>query len=1207
MPIQSGDVKLLKSAIMTDSDQGGGAISGNQIEDGVSNSIFPDISELDRAGGRVSLRKTFAAVQTDDTDTYFGANVIVAEPPEDPLVSVTLFSNGLAFDTRQEAQSRVEAYLNKGPEAAGFLYENHIAGQRIIQLFQRPSDVVPVVGQTVVLVHDEGLGTETEQYVRATKVTVVERTFTYDTDKDYKAAIVSLEISDALRSDFAGSPATRTFTRLATATKIRETVVADAGTYVGVSPLVATAALGDFTVQAESIFSQLVPSAQTETPISDVRANGLSAALAATGSPVTQSMTLGFTTAQNLYVGAPIYPGSLSIARGGATLVDNGGRLLNGSVEVGLVDYDNGIVSLSTNVFGSSPGTHAVTFVPAAVPDLISDQRAILVTPESRSLSYSFVIEDKIAPRTLTLSYLAQGTWYVLRDNGSGALRGSDSSYGAGTLNYSTGAVVVTLGALPDVGSAIVVSSFSEVSVIVQSNTELANGGKAYFAFNTDSVVGEDKGSKQITPGGLTVTWTNGGAKTAADDGNGNLTGDATGTVDYAAGVIRISPNTLPPSGTLFSANLNGKTNATSVGVTLASGTLGVTSIEPGSISFIVPGCRFRYYTNSYGVNLSQYERLGVSVEIRDDGSGNLKIVDLDGSLTNSFGTVNYSTGAITSSLSGVVSPFNGYVAAVSATDPQGPVVSVYGGQTTVYGKMSWDSYTGSRIRHLYIPSGVAFNVTYSNAGASSASVTSATLNELRLRVPSIANYTLKGVRFGIGSDTFVQLPDNVLARNQSPTTGGGTPSGTVSPALGLVSLAYWPTGAAPAVLNWRGLMQPPTSGVNTPFGVSLSIFRTVAAPIRPASFSVLGTLADGTTFNVTAGTNGKINGTRVKGRIDYEFGLAEIYFVNPDGDPASNIDLSHLGISGLTTIPADVVMLPTLRYNAVSFSYLPLDADILGLDPVRLPSDGRVPIFRPGGFAVLGHTGEITATVSNGQTINCARVRLSRVRVVGNDGVVINTGYSANLEAGTVMFSNVTGYSQPVTVQHRIEDMGVVRATNINGEVSLTRPITHDYPLGSFLSSALIVGDMFAEVNTVFDQASWAGAFSDVLVGDAATGTFNLAVNPIVVTNRGAITERWVVRFTSTSAFEIIGEHVGVIATGNTGTNCAPNNPTTGVPYFTIPAVGWGSGWSIGNMLRFNTEGANFPVWVVRTVQQGPESVPDDNFTLLIRGDVDA
>ncbi len=47
-------------------------------------------------------------------------------------------------------------------------------------------------------------------------------------------------------------------------------------------------------------------------------------------------------------------------------------------------------------------------------------------------------------------------------------------------------------------------------------------------------------------------------------------------------------------------------------------------------------------------------------------------------------------------------------------------------------------------------------------------------------------------------------------------------------------------------------------------------------------------------------------------------------------------------------------------------------------------------------------------------------------------------------------------------------------------------------------------------------------------------------------------------------------------------------------------------NGWATGNVLRFNTIGSQFPVWVVRTVQQGPESVPDDHFTLLIRGDVD-
>ena len=78
------------------------------------------------------------------------------------------------------------------------------------------------------------------------------------------------------------------------------------------------------------------------------------------------------------------------------------------------------------------------------------------------------------------------------------------------------------------------------------------------------------------------------------------------------------------------------------------------------------------------------------------------------------------------------------------------------------------------------------------------------------------------------------------------------------------------------------------------------------------------------------------------------------------------------------------MVAASSLRYSAVAYSYLPLDAALLGIDPVRLPSDGRVPIFRPGGFAVVGHTGRITASVSNGQTIDCARVRLSRVRVVG-------------------------------------------------------------------------------------------------------------------------------------------------------------------------------------------------------------------------------
>jgi len=164
----------------------------------------------------------------------------------------------------------------------------------------------------------------------------------------------------------------------------------------------------------------------------------------------------------------------------------------------------------------------------------------------------------------------------------------------------------------------------------------------------------------------------------------------------------------------------------------------------------------------------------------------------------------------------------------------------------------------------------------------------------------------------------------------------------------------------------------------------------------------------------------------------------------------------------------------------------------------------------------------------------------------------------------------------------------------------------SHDYPVGSHVSSALVAGDLRAYVSNLFDQASWNGSFLDAIQGASATATYNDVLAPIVVTNAGAITERWAIQFTNATSFNVIGEHVGVIATGTTGSDIAPINPATGKPYFTLAAVGWGSGWATGNVLRFNTTGALFPVWVVRTIQQGPETVTNDAFTLLVRGDVD-
>lgn len=480
------------------------------------------------------------------------------------------------------------------------------------------------------------------------------------------------------------------------------------------------------------------------------------------------------------------------------------------------------------------------------------------------------------------------------------------------------------------------------------------------------------------------------------------------------------------------------------------------------------------------------------------------------------------------------------------------------------------------------------------------------------LNIPVPPSSSLEEVTFTVGGNSYVTQGTNVV-ENPNPSTGVGTVVGAIEPATGNVTLTGVQISSPTAVENLTVAIAPPVSSATC----DKITIRTASAPLRPGSVSVSWTSPSPSPFGAdsnhtaTANLDGYFDTDDVIGIVDYERGVIQLWFTTAyirsvGGDlPLSNF--SNLGIPGVTTRKSWMARTASLRYNAVAYSYLPLNADLLGVDPVRLPSDGRVPIFRPGGFVVVGHTGEITATVSNGQTVNCARTRLSRVRVIGDNGAVINTGYSADLNAGTVTFSDVSGYSQPVTIQHRIEDMVMTSDVQINGQLTFTRALTHDYPVGSYVSSALVAGDLRARVSVVFDQATWNGSsWLDAVSGAAAVATFNDAQFPITVTNRGALTERWIVQFTNTTAFNVIGEHVGVIATGNVSTNCAPLNPATNVPYFTIPAGGWGAGWTTGNVLRFNTIGSIFPVWCVRTVQQGPETVTDDNFTILVRGDID-
>lgn len=1191
MPILQGDIQLRASRVMDDVPEGGGGPSNVVIESGEENAVMPDISEMDRATGRANLRQVHVGVDTQDRDTYQGSNVIVAKPPEDPNVSITLFATGGVYDTRSQAQARLEAYLNKGAEWAGYLYENHIKGQRVIQIFQRPGTELPATGKTLVLVGNEGLANEQEQYVRAIRVTSVERSFTYDTDKDYQALVVTVELSDALRYDFTGSPASRQFARQINSAHLRDTVVADAGSYVGVTPLQKAAGLGDFTIIAKTIMTQIVPSAQSETPIP------AAIPYAAAGFPVSAAEAVTFNTDQawsnttSLALPGGCLPGSLSIAMGGVTFTDKGGILMSGTQQIGLVDYANGIVTSSSGSYG---GIKTISYRPAAYMQRMPQSSEIRITAENRSQSYTGFITPLPARGTLSFSYRAQGRWYVLSDAGDGALRGSDSSYGAGTYSAETGSFVITLGALPDVGSSIVQHWGVPTQETVQPAADLLISQTIALALPA---------GQALYPGAFSIAWMDGTTqRTATATSAWQLQGDATGEVRVGRSEVLFAPRQLPAVGTVLDVTVD---TAPAVEVSLqhpsrnGQGRLAV-SVGQGALVPFTVEVEWNTLTDQSVLGLytrDQLKEMGVTLVdptqiARDDGNGKLM---LDGV---QVGTVTYSTGAV---------DFNPDVV-IKIPKPVYSSSQVSGGGFN--GEVAQYRLNYEGIEYLNAPS------IFPNDESGYVKIrfrTTGSATRRTLQVTFAPEFDLvTGVQAPVVPGSVVLMPssgqpwsDDGRGLLRVLTSGGFVTRGSINYATGRVGLTSWTPGNANTLRR---------AGCITTLGDAISsayVFRTAAAPLRPGSLTVQVPRASGGSQNVSAAIDGTITAPGVVGTVDYETGLVRLGFgalvIAAGNESEPWYDAANVQPDGKIFKPQPVVA-SALRYSAVAYAYLPMNADIIGIDPVRLPSDGNVPIFRPGSLCVVGHTKtSAQLNVSNNQTINLARVRLSRVVVRDANGKTLNTGYSVDLEAGMVTFTDVSAMTMPVTIEDRIEDMAVATDVQISGEITFNRALTHDYPKdGTYVSSALQASDRRARVSLDFSQQSWVdNAWADAPTGPAIAAKYDQSVSPIAITNAGGSTERWVLQFTSTSQFRVIGEHVGVIATGDINTVCSPLNPATGKPYFTIDPLGWGQGWAVGNILRINTVGAIYPFWVVRTIQPGPETGIEHSFSILARGDV--
>jgi hypothetical protein len=452
------------------------------------------------------MRKVHVHVQTDNRDVYMGANVIVSEPPNDPNVAVTIFSTGSTFDQREEASGRVESYLTKAPEWPGYLLENHIVGQRTIQLFQRVGVETPPIGRTLVLIKNEGLPSEALQYVRVIRVESVQRTFSVVTSAgnvvDFQANVVSCDISDALRMDFPGSPPSVTYSRVGGSTVTRDTTVADAGVYYGVVPLDTAAVIGDSKVMAESIYTQLVPSARTETSALDQRPSGERTLLLAEtprrveigASPHTMRIKIGqenrgFNFVQILKPFPAPNSVVVSFRALGTwyTLTDDGQGNLTGS-GVGTVNYTNGSIAIT---LPSMPDVQSSVIFSWGEKSAFTS-RAGSVTFRPPEFAYQ-VPQFPIKPGSVTITWDSAGSPVTATDNGTGGLTGSAT----GEVNYASGKIFIRPTAMIDAGG-----EFSTAYTFSSQVTENFNvGGVDAGGFATVNL------AQEPAPRSVLVRW----------------------------------------------------------------------------------------------------------------------------------------------------------------------------------------------------------------------------------------------------------------------------------------------------------------------------------------------------------------------------------------------------------------------------------------------------------------------------------------------------------------------------------------------------------------------------------------------------------------------------------------------------------------------------------------------------------------------------
>src|SRR5690554_3020916 len=1178
--IESKDIKLYASEKLNDAPDGGGRVTANEIESGQINNVFQDISRVDHANGSVELRKLFMGIRTQNNAPLLGSHMLVIEPPQDDNVTTLIFQtpkDGREIDQRTAARDYLETYYVKSSREFMQPLGLNLEASNIISFFA-PAQV-PVTtksGDTVVLYDST---TQLEEYVKISSLDVTNQTFIYivQTSGEYRTfngKLIRCQLVSPLRNTWDGGEARPngvTNDKLS----VYSTAITSAARYRGATKLTEQLEDGEVLAKVASVLQPIVPVARQEqalvnqSPYQDTSPviRGTDADASPLIIEVTPTEESGV-----VYMPTAVTRASMTLQTDASSWAENGaGELVQntGAMTASVsVDYATGIVTHS----GFKNIKMTFRYLPAAAASMPAVTTGLEITQANLGLVYTFDLSGlKPEPNTLFIEYMSTDDWFDMNDDGQGLIVGQ----GGGTVDYTTGQVQVTLQREPEIGSYILLSYVPTKEMLFDrpsGSNQLEN-----IQYQREVLF-----NGPVKPGTLVIK-NEAGDKQSVDDSAGNFTGAAgEGTIEYATGKITFFPQATAHETTyeVTAETSTAGTHSASVAVTYGSGgsltlSLGQAYVA-GTLSLRVPvEDRVKREASknllSAGVNETTVSR-AKRIFLRDDANGN--VIDTYGAVV---GTINYTTGAIS-------------LPSFLKQDSYQNIENIGGApravQYTEYQRVSSDK---AEAHFIYASTGyTATTKTLTIAGA-------------KLKITDIYKYepiAPKSLWLKIAGVDYLDDGNGKIITGYSAATGSGTQVGNIDYYSGQLDIQNVSVTAQDVdVKSLVVLKQGLTS--------EQLLFAIKDRPLRHASFQMNAETLNGTIKRYEADENGEINvvagGTGKIGTINIQTGVVII-------------NTATLGGS----LQEKASVLGSLRYNAVKSVSLPVDPDIVGLNVQRLPIDGRVPIFKLGDTVVLNHVAtQAISTPTASATINLDRDHLAEAIVLCGKTELDRTQYEVDLEAGTITFSNelvlqdaqLNPLSGDWTVNHRIEHMSLATRVQQNGTITLQVASAHTFPIGTTVSSALLFGDLQADVLNMYSQKTWQNNepnWTDQPDSSGETTARYDTINyPIAVSNYSAVTDKWALIFRNSNTVDVVSENLGVIATSVSIANTiAPINPVTEQPYFVMQANGWGGGWATGNAIRFNTQSALAPFWIARTVTPSQGITESDSLTISPRGD---